>query len=58
MEEYKEENNLDIDHLTDEYDVLVTDVTIECWGDTIYKILEEEFDALMEKVSLYRRHLA
>lgn len=55
VEEYIEENNLEVDHLTDEYDVLVTNVGIECWGDTIYQIPKEEFDAMMEMLSRMER---
>ncbi len=45
--EYIEDYEIEIDHLTDEYDILINYICTASWGDDYYQIPEEELDALV-----------
>lgn len=44
-------DGIEIDHLIDEYDILVNEIFTAQWGDSNYEMPDEEFDAISRMVS-------
>lgn len=45
--EYIEDYEIEIDHLTDEYNILINYICTASWGDSDYRMPDNELDALL-----------
>ena len=45
--EYIEDYDIEIDHLTDEYNIMMNYICTASWGDDYYQMPEKELDALI-----------
>lgn len=50
IDDYIEESDMEVDHLTDEYDIMKNYITTISWGDDDYEMPSNELSALVSMV--------